>query len=79
MKTRLLNLLIALDVFVFALITFGGSKNGETISAAAWDLLLAGKWQGKLFVPVINALFYPAQKDHCRQAWLWQRNLYIAA
>ena len=79
MKTRILNLLIALDVFVFALITFGGSKNGETISAAAWDLLLEDKWQGKLFAPIIDVLFYPVQKEHCRMAWVWQNYLYVKA
>ena len=73
---RILNLLIALDVFIFALVTIGGSRNGETISAAAWDLLLNDKWQGKLFVPIIDALFYPIQKEHCRKAWLWQIDIY---
>lgn len=44
MKPRLLRILIALDVFVFALLTVGGSKRNETISAAAWSLEIDGKW-----------------------------------
>lgn len=79
MRDRILNVLIALDVFIFALMTLGGSKFGETVSAATWDLLLDGKWQGKLFAPLIDAIFYilTGQKDHCRKAWLWQIDLYL--
>jgi len=70
MTARILRILIALDIFVFALLTIGGSRRNETISSAAWSLELDGKWQGKLFRPVIDFLFRPLQKDHCRKAWL---------
>lgn len=70
---RILNVLIALDIFVFALITFGGSQRNETISAAAWSLEQDGKWQGKLFRPIIDFLFSPLQKDHCHKAFLSER------
>jgi hypothetical protein len=63
---RLLRILIALDVFVFALVTLGGAKRSETISAASWSLELDGKLQGRIARPVIDALFYFMQQNHCR-------------
>lgn len=70
MKTRLLRILIAFDIFVFALLTLGGSKRNETISAAAWSLELDGKWQGRVFRPLIDWLFTCLERDHCQQSWL---------
>ena len=72
----MLNFLIWIDVKIFALITLGNCRKGETISAACWDMYLAGKWQGKLFVPIIDGLFYLIQKEHCRKAWAWQIHIY---
>jgi len=70
MTLRILRILIALDIFVFALLTLGGAKRNETISAAAWSLEMDDKWQGKLFRPIIDFLFSLLQKDHCRKCWL---------
>jgi len=70
MILRILHILIALDVFIFALLTLGGSKRNETISAAAWSLEMDDKWQGKFFRPIIDFLFKPFQKDHCLKCWL---------
>jgi len=70
MTSRILRILIALDIFVFALLTLGGAKRNETISAAAYSLELDGKWQGKFFRPIIDWLFSPLQKRHCFEAWL---------
>lgn len=70
MRNRILTILIALDIFVFALITLGGSKRNETISAAAFELERDGKWQGKLFRPIIDFLMSGLEKDHCHRAWL---------
>ena len=75
-ETTTLEHWIAFDAWVLRVLTLGKSKPGETISAAAWDLYLAGKWQGKVFVPVINWIFKVRQADHCRRAWEWQRHLY---
>lgn len=72
----ILKFLIWLDVLVFQIITLGDAKPGETISAAAYSLQLDGKWQGKLFVPLIDALFVLWQNDHCRKAYQWQIHLY---
>ena len=74
--TPILKALVWLDVKVLWLVTFGRARPGETISAASWSLYCDGKWQGKLLVPVIDFLFTPWMTDHCRKAWLWQRDLY---
>ena len=70
MKSRLLRILIAADIFVFALLTVGGSRRNETISAAAWSLELDRKWQGNIFRPLIDRLFAMLERDHCQQSWL---------
>lgn len=49
-----LKALIWLDVQILRIVTFGRSRPGETISAAAWSLYQDGKWQGKLLVPIID-------------------------
>lgn len=73
---KLLDLLIWLDVQVLRVGTLGKAKPGETISAAAWSLYLDGKWQGKLFVPIIDCLFSPWQRSHCLNAYKWQIKIY---
>ena len=70
MKTRLLRVLIAFDIFVFALLTLGGSKRNETISAAVWSLEIDRKWQGMVFRPAIDWAFARLERDHCLQSWL---------
>lgn len=70
MKFRLLRILIALDIFVFALLTLGGAKRNETISSAAWSLELDGKWQGRVSRPLIDWLFTWLERDHCQQSWV---------
>ena len=78
-KTRFLCILIALDVFIFALMTLGASKRNETISAAAWSLEQDGKWQGRLFRPLIDGLFYFIEHDHCAVSWLIEHKLSMGA
>jgi len=70
MASRILRILIALDIFVFAILTLGDARRNETISSAAWSLEMDSKWQGKLFRPIIDFLFRPFQRDHCLNAWL---------
>lgn len=72
MKQRILAILIALDIFLFALACLGNVKPGETASAAAWSLELDGKWQGRLFRPLIDTLFF-WQERHCFQAYTYER------
>lgn len=76
LKPRLIRLLTALDIFVFALLTFGGAKRNETISAASWVLEVDGKWQGRVARPVIDWLLSPLEQDHCQVSWLAERNKY---
>lgn len=69
MKRRLLNVLIALDQLIYVLVTLGKGSPDETLSAAAWRLEQAGKWQGKLFRPLIDWLLW-FDKDHCKTSYL---------
>lgn len=64
---RLLNLMIALDQFLFCVFTLGYSNPDETLSSAAWRWEQSGKWGGFLR-PVIDTIFF-FQKNHCRKAW----------
>ena len=73
--TRLLRILIALDIFAFALLTLGGAKRNETISAACWSLEQDGKLAGRIFRPLIDGLFYFIEKDHCCEAWLIEKGV----
>ena len=68
MKRRILNGLIALDQLFFVLITLGNAAPDETMSAAAWRMEKAGKWQGKVFRPLIDRLFW-FDPDHCQKAF----------
>ena len=73
---RVFVLAVALDAFLFAVACLGNVKHGECASSAAWDLHRAGKWQGKLLVPVIDFFFRPWMTEHCRKSWIWQKHLY---
>lgn len=72
----MIDVLIWLDVMLFRLLTLGNCRKGETMSAAAWSLHLDGKWQGKLFVPLIDWIFRPWQVNHCEKAYIWQAHIY---
>ena len=73
MKRRALNLLIALDQFLYVLLTFGHGSPDETLSAASWRWERAGKWQGRLLRPLIDFIFLPVERDHCRQSFEAER------
>ena len=70
MKRRILNLLIALDQLAWVLLTLGRGHPDETISAAAWRMEQQGKLVGRILRPLIDLLFLPIERDHCRKAWL---------
>lgn len=74
----ILDALIWLDIKLFWLFTLGRAKPGETASAAAWSTYLAGKWQGRFFVPLIDGLaeFFGDKPNHCQRAYQWQIHLY---
>jgi hypothetical protein len=70
---RLLNLLIALDQFLFCVLTLGKSEPDETASSAAWAGELQGYILPRFFRPIIDFLFLPFGKDHCRKSFEEER------
>ena len=73
---KLLDALLWLDIKVLYLGSLGRYTKGETISALAWDMRLRGRWQGKVFVPVIDFFFRPWQVNHCENAYRWQIEIF---
>lgn len=68
--TYLLNLLIAIDQLLNVLLCFGEAD--ETMSSNAYRMERARKPWGFLR-PVIDFVFYPIQRDHCRKAYESER------
>jgi hypothetical protein len=68
-QQRILNVLIALDQLAWVLLTLGRGHPDETISAAAWRMERQGKLAGRILRPLIDALFWPLERDHCRRAY----------
>ena len=66
LRQRILNLLIALDQLAWVLLTLGKGLPDETISAAAWRMEQQGKLAGRILRPLIDLLFLPIERDHCR-------------
>lgn len=75
MKQRILHLLIAIDQLAWVVLTLGNGSPDETISAAAWRLEQAGKWQGRIFRPLIDAIFLPFEDNHCYRSFEAERRL----
>ena len=73
MKRRLLHIGIAVDQLLYVLLTLGAGSPDETLSAAAWRTEQAGKWLGRVFRPLIDALFWPFERDHCLRAFESER------
>ena len=69
MKQRILNILIAIDQLAWVLLTLGKGHPDETISAAAWRMERQGKIAGRVLRPLIDLLFRPIEKDHCRKSF----------
>ena len=69
MRRRLLNILIAIDQFIYVLLTLGHGSPDETMSAAAYRLWLRDQIGGRWFKPLIDTLFLPIQRDHCKHAY----------
>ena len=67
-----LEFLVKIDIAVMRVL---GGKPRETISSAAWNAHinygLCG-WTHWL----IDALFFPFQRDHCRKDWEFRREIY---
>jgi hypothetical protein len=73
MKQRLLNVLIAIDQLAWVILTLGKGSPDETISAASWRMEQQGKIAGRIFRPLIDLLFRPIEKDHCRKSFESER------
>lgn len=73
MKRRILHILIALDQLAWVLLTLGKGHPDETISAAAWRMEQQGKLAGRILRPLIDALFRPLERDHCRKSFEAER------
>ena len=73
MRQRTLNVLIALDQLAYVLLTLGAGSPDETLSAAAWRTEQSGKLGGRIFRPVIDLLFCPLEREHCRNAYEAER------
>ncbi len=69
MKRRILNLLIAIDQLAWVIITLGNGSPDETISAAAWRMEQQGKLVGRTLRPLVDLLFRPLERDHCRKSF----------
>jgi len=59
LRTRLINVLVALDQFVVSLITMGSASPDETMSAAAFRL--EAKLAGRIFRPLHCRVAYEAE------------------
>ena len=69
MKRRVLNILIAFDQFAWVLLTLGRGCPDETISAAAWRMEQRGRLAGRILRPLIDFLFLPTGREHCRRSY----------
>ena len=73
MKQRILNVAIALDQLAYVLLTLGAGHPDETLSAAAWRTEQKNRLLGIVFRPVIDLIFLPIERDHCRKAYEAER------
>lgn len=71
MKTYLMQNLIAFDQQLNTLLN---GMADETLSARAYRAHRDGKIMGKLFMPMINLLFFWQGPHHCRNAYIMEFN-----
>jgi hypothetical protein len=67
MTNRIINVLFALDCFIFAVVTLGRSYPSESFSSAAYRAEKLGLPYGRVR-PLIDALFW-FQDSHCQRAY----------
>ena len=70
MKFRILQILIAFDQFLNALL-FGGWAD-ETMSSAAWRMEYEGYFWGKVMRPVIDTIMF-FDPHHCEASYQSER------
>jgi hypothetical protein len=69
--SRLLNVLLALDCFLFSLCTLGRAYPFESFSSAAYRAEQQGRFYGK-FRPIIDAVLW-FDPDHCKRAYTYAK------
>jgi len=69
----LLKALVAIDVRIMRVL---GGKPNETLSAAAWNAHITGRFFGWTY-HIIDLLFYPLERNHCEKSWLTIHELYV--
>lgn len=69
MRRRALHIMIAIDQLLWVVLTLGKGYPDETISAAAWRMERQGRLAGRILRPLIDVLFLPLERDHCRLAY----------
>lgn len=71
-KQWFLQLGVAFDQFVNVVITPGseGAWADETLSSRAYRMHKKGKLWGRFWMPVIDWLFRPFGKEHCKHSYL---------
>lgn len=69
-RRRTLNLLVAIDQLLWVVITLGNGSPDETISAALYRMEQQTKRAGRWFRPVVDFLFRPFERDHCRKSYI---------
>jgi len=69
-QRRILHLLIALDQFIFSVISLGAAWPDETISAACWRLERDDKRIGRIMRPILDFLFRPLETNHCYHSYM---------
>lgn len=74
-KHWLYQLFISLDQLLNVCITplQSGAWADETMSARAYRMHAAGKWWGRVLMPLIDLLFAWQGPGHCRSAYLKER------
>ena len=68
-RQRIKNLFIAIDQLAWVVLTLGSGSPDETISAAAWRMEQHGNPAGRILRPLIDGMFYPIERDHCRLSY----------
>ncbi len=70
MRQRILNIFIALDQLAYVLLTLGAGHPDETLSARCYRAHRDGNIMGKLFMPLIDLLFFWQGPGHCKNAYI---------
>ena len=70
MKSRVLNLLIAIDQLIYVIITLGSGYPDETLSSAAYRLEVKGSRWGKFWRPKIDFVMQLMEQEHCKKSYM---------